>query len=475
MPRRRGGSSHDTLNAWPGFVDALSTLLMVIIFVLLVFVLAQAFLSVALSGRDQALTQLHRQMSEMSDMLALEHGRSDTLRVSIGRLNQDLQSATTERASLAQQLAALRLDQARIGAERDQLKASRDGMAARLADDQLQAQAAQARNTTLEAQLAAAAKRTDTAGQGAASVSAQLADAQQQLAAARADAAEMRRQAAALDRTVLADRGAIEAKLSDLAHLTEQLNALTALRDSLERQAQDAAVRATTAEERRAAVALQLNDETKLADSTQAQVALMAREAEDMRAQLGRVQAALDLTDSADKGKDVQIANLSSQLNNALTRKVEELQQYRSEFFGRLRQVLADQPGIQVVGDRFVFQSEVLFPSGSADMTQGGLQQIARLAQTLKEISGRIPSDVNWLLRVDGHADRKLTTGTQYGSNWDLSAARAIKVVELLAAEGIPPNRLAATAFGENQPLDPANTPEAYAKNRRIEIRLTDR
>jgi chemotaxis protein MotB len=285
----------------------------------------------------------------------------------------------------------------------------------------------------------------------------------------------MKQQRDALDQTVTADKATIEARLSDLAHLAEQVRALTALRDELERQSQDAAVRATTEQQRREAVAAQLAEEKKLGDSARAQIALMTRQMEELRAQLAQVAAALDKSEASAKDKDVQIANLGSRLNAALAQKVEELQRYRSDFFGRLRQVLANRPGIQVVGDRFVFQSEVLFPVGSADLTPAGGEEIAKLAGTLKEIMKEIPPDVNWLLRVDGHADRQPVDGGRYASNWELSGARALNVVKLLIASGVPANRLAATAFGDQQPLDPADTPEAYARNRRIELRLTDR
>ncbi len=416
MARRRTSNAGETMNAWPGFVDALSTLLMVIIFVLLVFVLAQAFLSVALSGRDQALTQLHRRIAEMSDLLTLEHGRSDTLHAAADQANLALHAADAERSSLQRQLAALRLDDAKAGSEQDRLKADRARLAAQLDDERLQLQAAQARNSTLQAQQAEGAKLSDAAGQSAAAAAAQLLDAQHRLAAAR-----------------------------------------------------------DTAQQREAALTAQLGDKAKAADDLQAQIASLSDEIKALREQLAAVGTALNASEASAKDKDVQIANLGSRLNIALAQKIGELQQYRSEFFGRLRQVLANQPGVQVVGDRFVFQSEVLFPPGNAELSQGGLQQIAKLAQTLKEITPRIPTDVNWLLRVDGHADRQSVLGTQYPSNWDLSAARAIKVVQLLAAEGVPANRLAATAFGDNQPLDLGATPDAYAKNRRIEIRLTDR
>jgi len=232
--------------------------------------------------------------------------------------------------------------------------------------------------------------------------------------------------------------------------------------------------KAMTEADRNKATALQLNDEKRLGDSARAQVALLNQQLEQLRLQMASISKALDLSETSAKDKDVQIANLGSRLNAALAQKVEELQHYRSEFFGKLSQVLANRPGITVVGDRFVFQSEVLFPVGSADLSASGQDQIIELATTLKTISAEIPKEVNWVLRVDGHADRQPITG-RFASNWELSASRAITVVKLLVAEGIPANRLAATGFGDNQPLDPADTPEAYAKNRRIELRLTDR
>ncbi len=506
--RRRGGPS-EGINVWPGYVDALSTLLMVIIFVLLVFVLAQAFLSVALSGRDQQLDRLGRQMAEISDMLSLERNRSAELRASVAGLNRDLTAAHGKTDALNQQLAALTRTQAQLTAERDQLRLDRDRLTARLADADLQARSALARNEALQLQLADIAKRGDTASEAAAAnaalatntqtqaeanaaqakanaeaaaanlarfnaTAADLADAKAQLADTQSQLAAMKAQAAALDSTVKADKATIDAKLSDLARLDEQLRTTIAMRDALERQAQDAAVRATTEAQRRAAVEAQLADEKRLGDSAKAQIALLNEQLSQLRAQMASVSSALDASEASGKDKDVQIANLGSRLNAALAQKVEELQRYRSEFFGKLREVLANRPGIAIVGDRFVFQSEVLFPVGSADLSPAGQDQVTALAITLKSIAAEIPPEVNWILRVDGHADRQPTTG-KYPSNWELSADRAITVVKLLVSYGIPANRLAATGFGDNQPIDPADTPEAYAKNRRIELRLTDR
>ncbi len=303
-----------------------------------------------------------------------------------------------------------------------------------------------------------------------------LARMQSDLAAARDTLAEMRKQQEAADQTVQTDRATLAEKLSDLARLQQQVQALTALRDQLEQQAQDAAARATTEQQRREAVADQLAGEQKLADSAKAQLALMTQQVQGLRDQLASVQDALGIAQKQAQDKDVQLADLGRQLNTALAQKVEELQRYRSEFFGRLRAVLANRPGIQVVGDRFVFQSDILFPSGGADLNPSGQAQITQLAATLKDIAKDIPPDVNWILRVDGHADRlPVDPFGSYADNWDLSAKRAINVAKLLIKDGIPANRVAATAFGDTQPLDPADTAEAYAKNRRIEIRLTDR
>jgi chemotaxis protein MotB len=406
--RRRGGATA-ALNPWPGYVDALSTLLMVLVFVLLVFVLAQAFLSVALSGRDQALDRLGRQVAELADMLSLEKGRNADLSASVAELTQDLQAARAARDAAASEASGLQDALAKAGAARDAAAAEGETLKARVADEAVELDSAQKRLAVAETRLA------DTA-----------------------------------------DRASAE----NLARLTDQVRALLALRDQLAAQA--------------AAANQKLAESSRLADSAQAQVALLTKQVDALRVQLAQVAAALDLAHRDSAAKDVRIADLGARLNEALVSKVAELQRYRSEFFGRLRDVLAGRPGITVVGDRFVFQSEVLFPPGSADLSPAGRDEIRKLAATLKDLSAKIPADIPWVLRVDGHADRQAVRG-KFASNWELSAERAINVVRLLAGEGIPPNRLAAAGFGEFQPIDTTNSPTAYAKNRRIELRLTDR
>ncbi|MDQ2801667.1 MAG: peptidoglycan -binding protein [Pseudomonadota bacterium] len=435
--RRRFGSAG--MEAWPGYVDALSTLLMVIIFVLLVFVLAQGFLTYALSGRSRELDQVSRKLSEVGKMLALEQTRSTGLEGSVTQLTSELSAANGARQSLSARLATL-------GEQVSKLTAARAALAQ---------------------QLSGANQQAQTSGTKATQLAGQLAEAEQRLA-------DMRREEDALNHTVSVNQATLQAKLADMAKLDEQARALAALRDQLELQAQNAAAAAMTEKQRREAVQVQLGAEQKLGDSAKAQIALLNQQTDQLKAQLASLAEALDIAAKTGRDKDVQIANLGQRLNTALAAKVQELQGYRSDFFGSLRRVLAGEPGIQVVGDRFVMQSDVLFPVGSADLSSDGVVQISKLAETVKRIAARIPPNIIWILDVDGYADRQPINGGQYTSNWELSAARAISVVQLLIKEGVPQDHLGATGFGENHPLDDASTKDAYAKNRRIELRLTD-
>ena len=274
---------------------------------------------------------------------------------------------------------------------------------------------------------------------------------------------------------MITDRGTIEARLADLARMREEvarlqqeIARLTALRDEAERQARAALTGREAAEGA-------LVETQRLADSSRAEIALLTRQIGELRSQLNRLANALEAADTREREDSAQLQNLRSQLEVALARRVEELQRYRSEFFGRLREVLGNRPEVRIVGDRFIFQSEVLFPPGSAELSPAGQAQVRQLSRVLLEIAERIPNDVAWMLRVDGHADRTPIRSSRFSSNWELSAARAIAVANLLIEAGIPANHVAAAAFGEHQPIDPADSAEARARNRRIELRLTDR
>jgi chemotaxis protein MotB len=250
--------------------------------------------------------------------------------------------------------------------------------------------------------------------------------------------------------------------------LAEQTRALTALRDDLEQQAKTAAAATLTEQQKRQATEALLADDKQLADTARAKIDMLKQQVEQL-------QKELSVSEQLRSDEQAKASSLSQQLNLALAAQVEELRKYRSDFFGKLREVLANRPGIQIVGDRFVFQSEVLFGISSAELTPAGIAQMTQLATTFHQIIDKFPPDVNWVLRVDGHTDATPIHNARFASNWELSSARAISVVKFLISQGIPASHLAATGFGENQPVDSGNTPDAFAKNRRIEIRLTDR
>lgn len=450
LARRSRGSP----NIWPGFVDALATLLMVIIFLLTVFMLSQFFLNELLSGRDEALARLERQISELSDLLSLERQASTDLRLSIAQLSDQLQSSTVERDAMSTQLA--------------ELAAMRDALAA----------------------------RAEKSAADAARVGAQLEDAFKVISADKekikiqlAELESLRRDILAL-RTVRKDLEAQVGKLA--ASLQTSERDLTVARDrskALEARLASEQERTTLAQREIEKRDIRLSEllmrvdksETALANERElgatqrSRIALLARQIAALRKQLQRIGALLEASETKTAKQQVQIADLGRRLNLALAARVEELSKYRSEFFGRLREVLGDHPGIRVVGDRFVFQSEVLFASGSAELNPKGEAQIAQLATTLTEIGKKIPKDINWILRVDGHTDRVPIQTPIFPSNWELSTARAISVVKFLVNHGVPADRLAATGFGEHQPLDPRQNKAGYSRNRRIELKLTQR
>ena len=324
-----------TINIWPGFVDALTQLVMVIIFVLLVFTAGQFYLTGALSNRDAALAQLTRQINQLTDMLSLQKSDNAALQLNLSKLNTELQSTAT-------------------------------------------------------AKNAAEAK--------AGALGTQLSGTQQQL-----------------------------------AQKTEDLGKAQTTVDQLNQQ-------------------------------------LLA-----LRQQLAQIAAALDASEAKNKQQQVQITDLGNRLNQALATKVAELAKYRSEFFGRLRAILASRKDIRIVGDRFVFQSDVLFDTASAELTPAAQTQLASVAQALKQLSGEIPNTIDWVLEIDGHTDARPIHTAEFPSNWELSSARAQSVVRFLIAQGIPPNRLVAAGFGQYTPIAAGNTDADYAQNRRIELKLTER
>jgi chemotaxis protein MotB len=336
--RRDGG-----MNYWPGFVDALSTLILSIIFLLTVFMVAQFFLSQQIAGKDTALARLNAQISRLSDLLSLEH---------------------TGKTSLEAELAQLRASLSAAEGERDKLRGTAEG--------------AQAGSDAGKAEVGKLNSRLDI------------------------------------------EKAATARAVAQIEILNQQISAL--------------------------------------------------------RKQMAALETALGASEQKEKDAQLHIADLGQRLNVALAQRVQELSRYRSDFFGKLRDILGNRPDIRIVGDRFVFQSEVFFDSGAAVLRPEGRAELDKLAGALLELDKQIPSEINWVLRVDGHTDvRPLSGTTAFKTNWDLSAARAIAVVQYLISKGVPPQRLVAAGFGEFQPIDPGNTDEAYSRNRRIELKLTER
>ncbi|MBL9012073.1 MAG: peptidoglycan -binding protein [Alphaproteobacteria bacterium] len=247
------------------------------------------------------------------------------------------------------------------------------------------------------------------------------------------------------------------------ADLTAEMNKLRATLAETEARAAEAAAAKAALEQTGAALT-----------DAEAELALLNQQVEQLRLQLLALQEALGASEAKNRDAQVEIEDLGRRLNEALAEKVKELADYRSEFFGRLKEILADRPDIKISGDRFVFQSEVLFAVNSAELSEQARSDLSALADALKEIMGEIPADIDWVLRVDGHSDKRPISTPEFPSNLHLSAARSIAVVRFLVAMGVPANRLAATGFGDQRPVDTAETDEAYARNRRIEFKLTE-
>jgi len=460
MARRRN-AQRAGYEIWPGFVDALTTLLLVIIFLLVVFALAQFFLSQALSGRDAALEKLNQQVSELADLLALEKQSNTELRQDIVSLTSSLNASNKERDTAIIQLDTLTTRAINAEEERDELvlllrkqeqKTAESEQALKDAEDRIQLE--QDKITTSLKEIESLRRDIDALQKVREDLEAQVGALTTKLTDKDIEIGTLR------------DRSKeLEAKIADEAERTS-----LAQKDVEQRDIQLAELQALYLQTQD-----QLTEEERISSEAKAQVTLLNSQLAALREQLARIEEALEISETKDKEQKAQIADLGRRLNQALAQKVQELQQYRSDFFGQLREVLKNKPGISVVGDRFVFQSEVLFGLGQAELGEQGRESMAAFAQTLLEIAKDIPEKIDWVLRVDGHTDKQPINTSRFPSNWELSIARALSVTKYLIARGIPPERLAPTGFGEFQPLDPREDEIAYLRNRRIELKLTEK
>ena len=490
---------------WPGFLDLMTSLVMVLMFVLTVFMIVQFALRDTINTQGDQLTSLNEQLAGLADSLGLERKKSADLEGQISALTSNLQAAEAAGKAQEQQIAGLTAD---LGAATEKISGFEAQVASLLADaDRASAQIsaqdeaaklAEARRQALEA-LVAGLKNDNAA------VTKKLTDAE----AAR-----------------LVDAAAAKALQDKLKSSTDELTAMTLALETQRKKAEDTLTLLAAAEaakrqleqgqtgalseaDKQKALLAVANDALAKEQAASAdgarKMALLNEQVAALRGQLGALQNLLDASAAKDSDAKVQIEALGSQLNSALARvaaeekrraaleeaerkrleeeakslkdQTVELARYRSEFFGKLSEVLSGRQGVRVVGDRFVFSSEVLFEPGSADLSPEGKSQIAGVVATLQEVAAVIPPEINWIIRVDGHTDDVPLSGQgQFKDNWELSQARALAVVRFMQSDlGFPPNRLAATGFGEYQPVATGETPEARAQNRRIELKLTER
>ncbi|WP_170577313.1 peptidoglycan -binding protein [Ruegeria arenilitoris] len=532
-------------SVWPGFVDAITGLLMVLTFVLTIFMVVQFVLRETISGQEDELTALSDEVAALAGALGLEERENSRLQARLGVLNSTLSQVENELvqaqiqltdfeaqvaallveqeraqgqiAELVDEQGALNLALAQSRAEIDEqteaarlAAAQREALEALVADLEQSDAAQSTRISELEEQLSTeeAAKLAEAAA--AENLRNRLLNADAELTAMTL-ALEAQRKEAEETLTLLAAAQAAKAELErqfgalNAEELRAQLEAALAARTEAQAEAQE---QRTLAEERAALLAVArdtLSNEQAISEKAQRETALLNQQMAALREQLGGLQALLDDYQDRNAAADIRIQTLGQDLNAALARaaseerrrrlleeaervrleaeaeelaaQAEDLQRYRSEFFGRLRDVLGDEEGVRIEGDRFVFSSEVLFDTGSATLSPVGRQEVAKVANILRSVAAEIPEGLNWVIRVDGHTDNVPLAGTgRYRDNWELSQGRALSVVRyMVEALGIPPNRLAANGFGEFQPVNPADTPEARAQNRRIELKLTER
>ena len=370
---------------WPGFVDALASLLMVFVFVLMVFVLIQANLAYRLSGQDESLIILREELAMLGDLLSLEREAGAVLSADLARTQAQLEMAENQNTLLTAQLSSL---------------------TAQLTDEKT-------KTTTLENTLATERLRLTT------------------------------------ELTTLSAQTAKQA--SELEQMSKSLNQKT---QSLRQAATDLSV------------------EQKQSEQARLEIDRLTAAMQALRSELTRLRTLLSEKQEQSKKDKIAIANLGKELNAALANKVQELQRFRSEFFGRLRTILEGRSDVKVVGDRFVFQSEVLFAPGQASINPEGQAQLGQIADAIMQIIADIPSDIPWILQVEGHTDDIPVSGV-YTDNWDLSTERALSVVRFMVDRGVPSERLAATGYGEFQPITSGKTDADRQKNRRIELKLT--
>jgi len=428
------------VNVWPGYVDALSALLMLIIFMLLIFTVAQIFLAETVSSRDAELDRLNHKLNEISDALQVQRNTNQALSEKLSILRNQYTQGEFYQNALKQQIAEL---EKTVSADKQTISIQLSEMA-QLEHDII---ALRQLRKVLEANVATLASRLDDQDLDIDALETELDNRLAQIGTLRDSSKSLQARLASQESMTMLAQKNIEKKEFRIEELVVIVG-----------EGSEA-----------------LEKEKKLSASAYANVKNLSQQIDTLKNKLNSISSALQLEEQKTASQETQLANLGQRLNTLLAERVNELEQYRSDFFGRLRQVLVKSPDIRIEGDRFLLPSALFFASASATLAEGGKQELNKLARTLNEISIAIPDDINWILRVDGHTDQLPINTQRFPSNWELSTARAVSVVRYLAQQGIPSKRMTAAGFGEFHPVDPGQSEAAYQRNRRIELKLTRR
>lgn len=492
MPRINRRANNNSANYWPGFVDAMATILLVIIFLLTVFILSQFFLSTEISSKDEALIDLQSQIQELSLLLSLEQNENENLATKLEILESDLDQLFSQNEQLSSSL-ALSNDEIVILQDeitnlnldyQSQIIILQDNIDKQIALYDLEREQSAERNQQIikliseNKQISTLLKMKELEINNKNIKIQNIEDNILNLSTLNTNLKEtlVEREQTIIDLRNNLNKNNI--LLTDYESSIASMNVVsTDFENEIKEKNQiifDLRKKENSNLNKISRLQSGLISTGKKSKEASLEIELLNIQISELKKQISAIQALLDASEQKDIEQQARIADLGKRLNLALAQRVKELSEYRSEFFGKLREIIGTRDDIKIIGDRFVFQSEVLFGSGEATIGIDGQRQLAKLSVAIQNLIEEIPDEINWILRIDGHTDIIPIRNSRYESNWDLSAARAISVVDFLMKTGIPPNRLAATGRGEYMPLDPNENEDAYRKNRRIEIKLTE-
>ena len=452
---RLGNRSRLSDFTWPGFVDGLASLLMVFVFVLMVFVIIQANLAFRISGQDTRITALQRDLLELGNILNIERETNSQLLSELSDTKVLMSALETDNKQLLSQITFLQ----------EELSDKEEIIIAKEADiSSLSSQLFELEDN-LNAARAISEQRGDEIKSLIFRLTANEKELDEKSNAFKKQQIELKKNLELIEENT-ALISTLKSEISNLsqqntsneANLLEKEKLLLIAEKALLKKAEELAAANNSSNEAKAEIdKLLINTNT-------------------LRQEIQKLNSLLAEKERESINDKIAIADLGKKLNSALASRVQDLQKFRSEFFGQLREILENRSEVRVVGDRFIFQSEVIFATGQANVSDAGKEQLADIASALREIEKSIPENIPWVLQIEGHTDSDpIANSSIFRDNWDLSTERALSVVRFLRSEGISANRLAAAGYGEFQPIDSGNSAASKQRNRRIELKLTQR